>query len=157
MPFVVLSPHIPVGIHIYDFCPGIVHGIIEDLDGIHTTCGIYPLPKALRVRDGIVRIDRHSEIEEERPAKRYISKRSISGRYIWERSVTIPRRSITHGSTDRKKVLQTGALMRVWVMRSMRALFCRSWRQKIVLLAVLASSANRMGDWRTHSALWFHA
>jgi hypothetical protein len=34
------------------------------------------------------------------------------GRYLWERSVTIPWRSITHTNTDRKKVLQTGALMR---------------------------------------------
>jgi hypothetical protein len=50
-------------------------------------------------RESIARIERHSQIKEERPAKRYISKPSISGRYLWERSVTIPRWSITHGNT----------------------------------------------------------
>jgi hypothetical protein len=40
------------------------------------------------------------------------------GRYSWERSVSIPWRSITHGSTARKKVLQTSALRAVRAMRS---------------------------------------
>jgi len=44
--------------------------------------------------------------------------RSISGRYLWERSVSIPWRSITHGSTDRKKVLQNATLRTVRSMRS---------------------------------------
>jgi len=48
------------------------------------------------------------------------------------RSVTINWRWITHGSTDRMKVLQTGVLMGV---RAMRAVFCWTLRQKIVLLA----------------------
>jgi len=69
-------------------------------------------------RESIARIERHSQIKEARPAKRYISKPSISGRYLWERSVTIPRWSITHGNTDRKKVLQTAALPMVRAMRA---------------------------------------
>jgi hypothetical protein len=35
MPFVVLSPHIPVVIHVYDFCLGTVHGIIEIVEGFY--------------------------------------------------------------------------------------------------------------------------
>ena len=54
----------------------------------------------------------------EMPANHHIPTQSISGRYLWERSVSIPWRSITHGSTDRKKVLQTAALPMVRAMRS---------------------------------------
>jgi hypothetical protein len=48
-----------------------------------------------------------------RPAKRYISKRSISGRFLRLRSVTVHWRSITHSDTDRKKVLQNATLRAV--------------------------------------------
>jgi hypothetical protein len=74
-----------------------------------------PIAKGLESSD---RIDRESQIENERAANRHIPTRSIGGRYFRERSVSIPWRSITHGSTDRKKVLQTGALMTVLSMRS---------------------------------------
>jgi hypothetical protein len=43
---------------------------------------------------------------------------STSGRYLWERSVSIPWRSITHGSTARKKVLEIARLLTVRAMRS---------------------------------------
>jgi hypothetical protein len=55
------------------------------------------------------------------PANHYISTRSVSGRYLWERSVIIPWRYINHVSTDRPKVLQISALRAV---RSMRAVLC---------------------------------
>jgi hypothetical protein len=51
-------------------------------------------------------------------------KRSVSGRYLWERSVTIPWRSITHGSTDREKVLQNTTLQ---MMRAMQAVHCDAY------------------------------
>jgi hypothetical protein len=73
-----------------------------------------------KVRESSDRIDRESQIEEERPAKRYVLTRSISGRYLGERSVSIPWRSITHGSTDRTKSLQTTTLS---MARAMRAIF----------------------------------
>ena len=53
----------------------------------------------------------------------------ISGRYLWERSVSIPWRSIAYRSTDRTKVLQMDTLKTV---RAMRAIVCD------VLLARLA-------------------
>jgi hypothetical protein len=73
-----------------------------------------------KARESTDRIDRSILHRGKCPANHHISTRSISGRYLWERSVTIPWRSITHCSTDREKVLQTGALMRV---RAMRAVF----------------------------------
>jgi hypothetical protein len=60
--------------------------------------------------ENIARIARDFHHEAERPANYHISKRSISGRSLWEQSVTIPWWSITHCSTDRKNVLRTGAL-----------------------------------------------
>ena len=63
------------------------------------------------IPQNIARIDRGFHHGAEIPANHHISTRSISGRYFRERSVSIPWQSITHGSTDRKKVLQTGALM----------------------------------------------
>jgi hypothetical protein len=65
----------------------------------------------------IARIDRGFHHGAEIPVNHHISMRSISGWYLWERSVTIPWRSITHGSTARKKALQTATLT---VMRAMR-------------------------------------
>jgi hypothetical protein len=46
---------------------------------------------------------------------------SIRGRYIWERSVSIPWRSITPSNTNRKKVLQITTFM---ALRAMRSVFC---------------------------------
>jgi hypothetical protein len=53
-----------------------------------------------------------------RPAKRHIPRRSIRGRYLMWRSVTILWGSITHGNTDRTKVLQNATLRMVRAMRS---------------------------------------
>jgi tagatose-1,6-bisphosphate aldolase len=60
--------------------------------------------------------------------------RVICGRYLWERSVSITWRSITHGSTDRKKVLQTAAIP---VVRSMRSVLRWTLRQEIILRTAL--------------------
>jgi hypothetical protein len=67
------------------------------------------------------RIDRGDHDRGESPAKRLISGRSIRGRYLTWRSVTYRLRPITSNNTTRKKVLQTGALMRA---RAMRSVFC---------------------------------
>jgi hypothetical protein len=67
------------------------------------------------------RTDRGIQIEKERPAKRHILTRSISGRYFRERSVSILCGSITYGNTDRKKVLQMTILL---MIQAMRAVFC---------------------------------
>jgi hypothetical protein len=67
------------------------------------------------------RIDRETQKEHRTAAKQRISVRSISGRYLWERSVTISWRSITHSNTARKKVLQMPILT---TMRTMRAVCC---------------------------------
>jgi hypothetical protein len=45
-------------------------------------------------RKSIARIARDFHHEAEIPAKHHIPMRSISGRYLWERSVSIPRRSV---------------------------------------------------------------
>ena len=55
---------------------------------------------------------------DERPAKHHLPTRSISGRYLWKRSVMVHWRSITRSNTDRKKYPQTAILMRVRAMWS---------------------------------------
>jgi len=75
-------------------------------------------------------------MESKRPAIRYVLRWLISGRYLWERSVTITWRSIAYGSTDRMKALQPATLKTV---RAMRAVVCRTLRQKFVVLAVSGS------------------
>jgi hypothetical protein len=79
----------------------------------------------------IDRIDRGIFHRGKRPAKCHIPTRSIRERYLSWRSVTVPWRSMTHCSTDRKKALQTGALIRVQSMRlvfpiAYDADYCRS-------------------------------
>jgi hypothetical protein len=76
-----------------------------------------------KARESTDRIDRSILHRHKSPANRHIPMRSISGRYLWERSVTISWRSITHSNTARKKVLQTGALRAV---RAMRSVFIRA-------------------------------
>jgi hypothetical protein len=73
------------------------------------------------IPQNIARIARGFHHGAEIPANHYISTRWVSGRYLWERSVSIPLRSITHGSTDHTKVLQISTLRAV---RSMRAILC---------------------------------
>jgi hypothetical protein len=82
------------------------------------------------IPQNIARIARGFHHGAEIPANHYISTRWVSGRYLWERSVSIPWRSITHGNTNRKKVLQTAGLPRA---RAMRAVFCWTLRQEITL------------------------
>jgi hypothetical protein len=57
--------------------------------------------------ENIARIDRAPLYVAKTPANRDIPTRSISERHFRERSVTIPWWSVTHGNTDRMKVLQT--------------------------------------------------
>ena len=71
------------------------------------------------------------------PAKQLICRRSIRGRYLSWRSITYRPRAITSNNAARKKVLQKPTIRAV---RAMRAVFCRTLRQKIVLLATLRST-----------------
>jgi hypothetical protein len=64
------------------------------------------------------RTDRVFHHKTEIPANHYISTRSISGRYLWERSIPYHPRVIAGLTTAREEVLQTGTLTRVRAMRS---------------------------------------
>jgi nitric oxide synthase oxygenase domain/subunit len=66
-----------------------------------------PLDKA---RESIAHTERGLHHGAEIPANHHISTRSISGRYLWERSVSIPWRSITSNDTVREKYLQIAQL-----------------------------------------------
>ena len=68
----------------------------------------------------IARIDRGFHHGVEIPVNHHISMLSISRRYLWERSVSIPWRSITSNHAAREKVLQNTTLRAV---RAMRAIF----------------------------------
>jgi hypothetical protein len=58
-----------------------------------------PIGKGREITD---RIDRGDRLEDESPAERLISRRSIRGRYLWERSVKPRSRVIIAVNTDRK-------------------------------------------------------
>ena len=73
------------------------------------------------------------------PAKRLILARSIRGRYLSWRSVTVRWRSIPRDYIARKKVLQNATLQ---ALRAMRAVFC--WM--LLTPGDLTSNSSRSTD-----------